>query len=165
MTLPDLSLRTLSRTRLALVDRMWIGGMEVRGVTVSVCDACADEETAGLLGMNVSGLFRVTVDTAREEIVLVPRDGPADRAVDVAPWLQLEATATRWQDGRVEVEVRSQNQSPRLVELAREGIHCEDSWVAELRNVPPLGSASTIDALPVGTECKDYRITLDKAYW
>ena len=165
---PEVTVRTAAgerQARLALVDRVWVGGMEVQGVTVSVCDACADRDTVGLLGLNVSGLFRVTVDTAREELVLQPREGTPNRAVDVAPWLDLEATATRWEDGRIEVEVRGSNRAHRPIERATVGIRCEDVFVAELRNLAPGATASTVVSLPVGADCADYTIGLEKAQW
>ncbi len=165
---PEVTVRTAAgerRTRLALLDRVWVAGMEVEGVTVSVCDACADDETVGLLGLNVSGRFRVTVDTAREELVLEPRVDLVDRSVDIAPWLALEATATRWQDGRIEVEVRAANNSSRVVHSAQVGIRCDDTWVADLRNIPPQGYASTIVALPIGADCDGYSVALEKAQW
>jgi len=165
---PEVTVRTAGgdrQARLALVDRVWVGGMPVDGVTVSVCDACADAETSGLLGLNVSGLFRVTVDAARQELILEPRDGTPNRAVDIAPWLTIDATATRWEDGRVEVEVRARNASPRVVSMAQVGIRCQDSWAAELRNLPPGGTASTVVSLPVGVSCDGYTISLERARW
>ncbi len=165
---PEVTVRTAAgerRTRLALLDRVWIGGMEVDGVTVSVCDACADDTTVGLLGLNITGRFLVTVDSARQELVLEPRQERVDRAVDIAPWLELEATATRWQDGRIEVEVRADNLSPRLVESAQVGIRCDDTWVAELRDIPPHGRASTIVGLPMGADCQGYSVALEGARW
>lgn len=165
---PEVTVRTAAgdrRTRLALLDRVWIGGMEVEGVTVSVCDACADEDTVGLLGLNVSGRFRVTVDTARHELVLEPRTDEPDRSIDVAPWLDIEATATRWRDGRIEVEVRAVNHSSRTIQEAQVGIRCDDTWVAELRNIPPRGRATSLVALPVGADCDGYTVGLERALW
>lgn len=165
---PELEVRTAGgerTTRLALVDRLWIGGMEVEGVTVSVCDECADDETVGLLGLNVTGRFKVTVDHGRQELVLEPRPDHEDRSVDVAPWLELDAVATRWEDGRIEVEVRGHNKSPRLIDRATVGIRCSDTWVAELYNVPPKGTASTVVSLPVGADCEGYAIALEAARW
>lgn len=165
---PEVTVRTAGgerQARLALLDRVWIGGMEVQGVTVSLCDECADADTVGLLGLNVSGLFKVTVDSAREELVLEPRDGPLNRAVDVAPWLGLQATATRWEDGRIEVEVRGHNTSSRPIAQAVVGIHCEDAWVAELRDLAPGQKASAVVALPVGVACTDFTIALERASW
>lgn len=165
---PQVTVRTAGGDRqshLALLNRLWVGGMEVEGVTVSVCDACADKDAVGLLGMNVSGLFRVTVDSARQELVLQPHKKPRNRVVDVAPWLKLQATATRWEDGRIEVEVRGYNISDRLVKHATVGIRCEDDWTAELGSVPPGGTATAVVSLPVGSLCVDYSIGLERARW
>jgi clan AA aspartic protease (TIGR02281 family) len=100
-------------SRLVLVPRVWIGGLQVEGVTVGVCDDCANGIDVGLLGLNVSGRFLTTVDQARREIVLRPRQGPDDRLADVRYWVELGAEATRWPDGQVEARVRVENRSAR----------------------------------------------------
>lgn len=165
---PEVTVRTAAgerQARLVVVDRLWLAGVEIEGVTVSVCEACADGETVGLLGLNVSGLFRTTVDHAREELVLEPRPLPWDRALDVGPWLMLEATATRWEDGRVEVEVRGRNRSRRPVERATVAVRCAESWAAELQDVAPGEQGTHTIALPVGAQCEDYMIALELADW
>lgn len=165
---PEVTVRTAAgerQARLVVIDRLWLAGVEIEGVTVSVCEACADGETVGLLGLNVSGHFRTTVDHAREELVLEPRPLPWDRALDVGPWLMLEATATRWEDGRVEVEVRGRNRSLRAVERATVAVRCAESWAAELEGVAPGEQGTRTIALPVGARCEDYIIALERAAW
>jgi clan AA aspartic protease (TIGR02281 family) len=166
---PEINLRTANgeRTaRLVVVPRVWVGGLPVEGVTVGVCEECADDHTAGLLGLNVSGQFLVTVDTARKEVVFQAREGGADRLVDVAPWLHVQASARIYPDTRVEVEVRGDSNAPRLITEARVGIACgDDHFVARLADVPPEGSASTTVNLPRGTDCAEYKVSLDSATW
>ena len=45
-------------TQLVMVERVWVGGFEVEGVSIAVCDACANGDAVGLLGLNVSERFR-----------------------------------------------------------------------------------------------------------
>jgi hypothetical protein len=138
----------------------------VEGVTVGVCEECADEKTAGLLGLNVSGQYLVTVDTVRKEVVFQAREGVQDRLVDIAPWLKIKATARLYPDERVEVDVRADNASNRGVESADVGIHCgEEAFVAHLSAIPAGSGASTTTALPRGTNCAEYTVSLDHAYW
>ncbi|MBM4367671.1 MAG: retropepsin-like domain-containing protein [Deltaproteobacteria bacterium] len=166
---PEITLRTANgeRTaRLVLVDRLWVGGFAVDGVTVGVCEECADDDTAGLLGLNVSGQFLVTVDTVRKEVLFQARRGRQDRVVDVAPWLKVRATARLFPDGRVEVEATGENSAPRAVSEAEVGIHCgADSFVARLANIAAGERGRATLSLPRGTECDEYRVTLESAYW
>ena len=166
---PEITLRTANgerSARLVLVPRVWVGGLPVDGVTVGVCDECADEKVRGLLGLNVSGQFLVTVDTARREVVFQSRQGRQDRVVDVGPWLKVHATARVWPDERVEVEVVADNAANRTVTEAVIGIHCaRDNFEATLANITPGATATTEVRLPAGTDCQEYRVTLDHAYW
>lgn len=166
---PEITLRTANgerTTRLVLIPRVWVGGLPVDGVTVGVCDECEDEKTAGLLGLNVSGQFLVTVDTQRKEVVFQGRQGRQDRVVDIGPWLKVRATARVWPDQRVEVEVVGVNQADRVVQEAEVGIHCGgEDFVTRLRDIQPGSEATATARLPSGTDCDTYRVTLDHAWW
>ena len=50
---PQMTMQTAAgpqTTTIVSVDRLWVGGLEVKGVTVSVCEPCATGGTVGLLG-------------------------------------------------------------------------------------------------------------------
>ena len=166
---PEITLRTANgerQARLVLIDRVWIGGLPVDGVTVGVCDECADQRTSGLLGLNVSGQFLVTVDTIRKEVVFQAREGEQDRVVDVGPWLKVHATAKLFPDGRVEVTVVGDNNAYRPVRQAEVGIHCGgEHFVAKLTDIPPGEASETSIGLPRGSDCDSYSVTLDHAWW
>lgn len=165
---PEVIVRTAAgerSARLVVIERLWLAGVEIEGLTVSVCEACAEGETRGLLGLNVSGLFRTTVDHAREELGLEPRPPPWDRHLDVAPWLTLDATATRWEDGRVEVELRAENGADRAILDAEVAVDCAGSWQILLPRVEARAKTSRTVALPVGTVCQEFRIGLQRARW
>ncbi len=151
--------------RLVLLDQIWIGGFPVDGVTVSVCDACADDKAAGLLGLNVSGQFLVTLDTVRHELVLQPRTGRPDRTLDVQPWVDISGNATRWPDGRSEVEVAVENHADRKIEELVVHVACDRTFEARLINIPPNGDASTVISLPRDASCDRYSLSLDSASW
>lgn len=152
-------------TRLALLERVWVGGLEVDGVTVSVCDACAGEHAVGLLGLNVSGRFLATVDHGQQELLLTAQPGLDDRALDVGHWLELGGTATRWPDGRMEVQVRARNRSERRVTHADIAIACDRDWVAGLDDIEPGARADTVVSLPAGSRCDNYTVRLVSASW
>ncbi len=166
---PVITLRTANGERsakLVLVPLVWVGGLPVEGVTVGVCDECADERTAGLLGLNVSGQFLVTLDTARKEVVFQSRSGQQNRVVDIGPWLKVRATARVWPDERVEVEVNADNRSERTVAEAQVGIHCgSENFVARLSDIVPRSTGTTSVRLPAGTDCDTYTVSLEHARW
>ncbi len=150
---------------LALVDRMLLNDVEIPAVTVAVCDACESHGVVGLLGLNVLGHFLVTLDSAHQRVLLERRPGPANRALDVTPWVKIRAVATSWLDGRVEVDVTVTNAADRVIGTAEVGIHCDSSYVAELHDVPARGKKNALVRLPRGAKCDDYTAPLERATW
>ena len=151
------------KSRVTLSPGLSIGGHRVDGVTVSQCEPCADAKARGLLGMNVSGRFLITIDTQAQQLILRPRAGEQTR--DVEPWLEISASALQGADGRVEMTLTAQNKSHRAISRARVRVTCGvDSWV-DVQDIPPGGSASTSLILPEGSSCPSYRLALDQAYW
>ncbi len=153
-------------SQLVLVDRLWVGGLAVDGVTVGVCDDCASDDSAGLLGLNVSRRFKVTVDQERHELVLEPRIGPQDASHDVLPWVELGATATRFPDGRVEVGVRLANHSHRDLDEAEVTVSCGEGWAVPIGPVAAGEEGETTMSLGLGTRCAEgYTVALSRALW
>jgi hypothetical protein len=122
-------------------------------------------DTVGLLGLNVSGRFLVTVDQARHEILLRPRTGAEDRTVDITHWVNLSAEATRYGDGRIEVAVQVENRADRPIHTADVEINCDQSFVAALEDLGPRQRVETVVSLPPGTDCSKYTIRLDRGTW
>ncbi len=166
---PEVTLHTANgdrSARLVVVPQVWVGGLPVDGVTVAVCEECADQRVSGLLGLNVSGQFLVTIDTAGQQVLFQPRAGDTDRVIDVQPWLDSRATVTLFADGRGEVEATAENQGKRAVEQAIIGIHCGDQHLAvDLGRILPGETASERARLPRDASCQNYRVTLDHAKW
>lgn len=164
---PEVTLRTASGERtakVAFIERMWLGGLEVSGITVALCEECADSRTTGLLGLNISGRFRVTVDGHRRELILQPRES-IDHAVDLSPWLSIRATAVHWSDGRIEVQVGADSLAPRPVAAVEVEINCDETFTALLEEIPAGGSQEATVALPLGTDCTDYTVAMRTGRW
>lgn len=164
---PEVTVRTANGERttpLVLLDRVWLGGLAIDGVTVGVCDACAHGDEVGLLGLNVSGRFLVTVDQEQQEIHLQPRTTD-DRTSDVRYWVEPSARATRWDDGRIEVEAIVVNNAPRTVHDAVVRIDCGEPFMARFPPVAAGEEASVRVGLPDGTDCSGYTIGLESASW
>lgn len=169
---PVLELRTANgpaQAPIVLLPRLWVGGVEVPGVTVGVCEPCADDEVVGLLGLNVTGRFLVTLDTARKEVSFAPRAGAEDRLLDVGPWLTLDADLRAWPDGRVKAEIHAENLATRAITAAEVALSCADD--AARRWVKPLGAikagerATREVALEGAEDCAAWKVALASARW
>lgn len=165
---PQISFQTANGERtssLVMLDRVWLGGLPVDGVTVGVCEPCANDEDVGLLGLNISRRFLVTVDQARQELILQPRGGPAQAGGDVRYWVELTSRATRWPDGRMEVEVSVENRAPRGIEWVDVEITCGEPFTARVEDVGRGDAASERVSLPLGTSCDGYTVAVSDGAW
>jgi clan AA aspartic protease (TIGR02281 family) len=166
---PQVTLQTAGgekKARLVLVDSVQLGDARIRHVSVAVCESCAQGKASGLLGLNVTGLFDVTLRQEEREFVLSPRDGGIDRQLDVSHWLDISSTARQWPGGRVEVEVAAANRAVVPVAEAVIEVECrEASFAVQLDDVPARGRQQSKVQLPDGTDCGSYRIVLRSARW
>ncbi|MBW1877638.1 MAG: retropepsin-like domain-containing protein [Deltaproteobacteria bacterium] len=165
---PTIRLHTANGEReslVALVDQVWLGNLSIAGAAVATCDPCATRDTTGLLGLNVTGGFNFFVDGDRQEVVFTSRFD-RDNRLDISPFIDLSATFTRFQGGRVEVVVNLANRSGRTIERADASIACgEETWIVRLSHVEPGELASVRRRLPSHTWCERYQVSLDAASW
>ncbi len=164
---PEVVVRTANGERstpLVLIDRVWLGGFAVEGVTVGVCDECAHEDGRGLLGLNVSGGFLVTVDQESQELRLRPRERP-DRTADVKYWVRPAASATAWPDGRIDVTVTLENNATKAISNAVVRVGCDRAYDVTFASVAPGTAEERTLALRRGTDCQGYTVELKSASW
>ncbi|MCK6522341.1 retropepsin-like domain-containing protein [Myxococcota bacterium] len=166
---PEVVLQTANgerRAQVMLIDRVWLGGYAVEGVTIAVCEECASDESAGLLGLNVSGQFTVTVDPDLHELTLKPRTGDPDRQLDISKWLDIQGVAKVWSDGRVTVDISAESLVDRPIRSAEVIVECgEDQLRASVGPIPALGVARSKVSLPLGVRCDQYMVRLGEARW
>ena len=151
---------------LVLVDAVWLGDAVVEWVTVAVCEPCATDEVAGLLGLNVSGQFQVALDHDHHQIELRALDGQENRKLDVVQWLSLRSRLLRWQDGRLEVEVTGENRADVRIRQFSAQIDCPGGrFEVVFDGVQGRQTATRKRALPRGTDCSEYTLDLREATW
>jgi hypothetical protein len=151
---------------LVLIDAVWLGDAVVEWVTVAVCEPCANEGVYGLLGLNVSGQFKVSLDHDHHLIQLSPLEAEENRKLDISQWLRLRSRLLRWRDGRLEVEVIGSNRANVPIGSFSASIDCPGgSFEVVVDGVPPLDVATRKVALPRGTDCSEYSVTLRQATW
>jgi clan AA aspartic protease (TIGR02281 family) len=167
---PVIQLRTANgpaQAPIVLLPKVWVGGMAVEGVTVGVCEPCADETVVGLLGLNVTGRFLDTLDTSRKEVSFAPRAG-GDRLIDVGPWLDVDASLHAWEDGRVRATVHARNRSVRDVTESSVTLSCEGSERTWERRLGPVAAGSEQRgefALEGAEDCEAWSVRLSGARW
>ena len=149
-----------------LIEGLSLGAETIPWATVAVCDLCAEGGVSGLLGLNVTGLFQVSLDHEEREIDMTMRSRVVDRYGDIVHWMELDSTAKVWTDGRIEVEVTAQNRSRADVEALSIEVACTSrSFAVELASVPANASRTTQVSLPRGTDCREYRVMLREGRW
>jgi len=164
---PVITLHTANgerQARIVLLDRVWLGDLPMDGVAVATCDECAGEDTVGLLGLNVTGGFNLTIDADRREVVFSRRNDYS-RHLDVKPFVDVGATITRLPT-QVSVEARLDNRAHRAVERAQASIHCRDqTWLVDLGPVEAGTVGTATRRLPEHEPCERYQVGLHSATW
>jgi len=151
---------------LVLVDAIWLAGAPVEWVTVAVCDSCANPPAVGLLGLNVSQRFQVSLDHDRQSIRLKPRQGQDNRALDIRNWLRMRSEVREDWNGGVELKLTGINGSRREIESAVVVLECSNSaFSIRLDSIPPKGEATTELTLPRGTDCREQTLDLSRGRW
>ncbi|MFT6143093.1 MAG: hypothetical protein ACJAZO_002729 [Myxococcota bacterium] len=165
---PVLTLHTANGDRqasFALTDTVWLGNLPLNGVALAECNECASGEISGLLGLNVTGSYNLTIDSDRKEVVFSER-AARQQHLDVSPFTDVGARFTRLAGGRVEVEVTVDNDSQRPILKAVGEVSCAGgSWRIEVFDIPAGTSRSVMERLPAHERCESYRISLVDASW
>lgn len=165
---PTLELHTANGVRtaqLALVDEVWLGDLDMNGVAIATCDACASGDTVGLLGLNVSGGFNLNINADRHEVVF-SRRLDHDRVLDIRPFSKLTAGFTRFPGGRVEVEVTFNNLAERPIAQATALVSCDaGTWQIPLRDTGSGAVNVQRLKLPSHPKCDGYQIRLRDTAW
>ena len=166
---PWITLRTASgeiEAPLVLLDAVWLGDAPVEWVTVAVCDSCANPPVAGLLGLNVSGRFRVSLDHDRHRIELSPRRRDHNSALGISHWLDVQSRAVRHWDGEVEVNLLANNRAPRSIAEAVIDLSCgEETFAIQIDDIPARGERATGISLPRGTDCSQQTMRVSRGHW
>ena len=120
---PTLQFRTANGLRespIVLVDQIWMGGYLVGPVTFAICESCAKDDVRGLLGLNISDSFLITIDTLHHELLLQPRKKQHLRS-DIQHWIEISSA---WGIRGLEIEVL--NLAPKTIYDLRIQLKCNE---------------------------------------
>jgi predicted aspartyl protease len=164
---PRITLQTAGGEReasLLLLDGLWLGDLSMDGVAIATCDACASGEVAGLLGLNVTGGYNLTIDADAREVVFTRR-ADYSRHLDIKPFVEIGATIQQIGD-RVRARPFLENRSGRAIERADIALRCNgDAWIVPLGPVLPGERVAGDRRLPAHAPCDRYQVALHAADW
>jgi|GEM_PF-3446170 hypothetical protein len=119
---PTISVHTANgkATRQILtVDEISIGAARVRGgLTVALCEPCAQGDVVGLLGLNYSRHFRVILDTDAGKLKLKRKLPSPGHLADIRPFISFKDINGIRRGKKLEVSLTLENKSDRALEEA-----------------------------------------------
>jgi predicted aspartyl protease len=119
-TAESLTANGVVRRRLVVLDALSLGGARVdRGLAVSVCDVCASGEVVGLLGLNYSRHFLVTLDQDAGKLLLRPNEKARGHLYDIKPFVDMSEARGLWRGPLLTVDLVLHNQSSRPLRNVR----------------------------------------------
>ena len=151
--------------RVVLLDRVWLGDLYLEGVAIATCDGCASGGTLGLLGLNVTGGYNLTIDADHQLVVFSSRD-QRNRHLDIKPFADIAAQVTRLPGGRVDVDVSVENHAGRPIARATTAISCDgEKWLVSVRDVESGSIEDSRRRLPEHEPCDRYGFALHSGAW
>ena len=159
------------RRQLTLIQGASLGGARVsRPLTVGLCDLCAKDKVVGLLGLNFSRNFLMTMDHDDGRIVLKPKVPPPDHTFDVQHFVKLDNARGIWRGRTLTVDLVVRNLAPlalRDVQITAtvEGPGGTGMVRGILAKVPARGSTPLHMSGKLPSRGKSFKLKLEKALW
>ena len=156
---PIVTLRTANGTTkapLVVLNEVWIGGYWVGPLTVALCESCASAEIVGLLGLNLSSGFLLTLDPIKEEILLQPR-GSRRITSELSRWIRLSSS---W--GVSGLSIQAYNRSDYPIENLEVTLSCASEQVVRIPLVLPHQKA---EGQAIRGECSGATMKITGGAW
>lgn len=161
---------------LTVVEGAALGGSEVQGgLTVALCEECVVGDVVGLLGLNFTRHFRLTVDQSGGELSLVAKQPGPGHLFDIRPFVKLtnvEGVRISERDGVdavFKVALRVHNRSPRALRGVRVGAIVKgpsaERLTSEIVAIPPREVVSVRFAGKVRGRVTGFQVELEGASW
>jgi predicted aspartyl protease len=157
---------------LVVLDSIDVGGARVTGgFTVSLCEPCSDGRKSGLLGLNFSRRYLVTLDEGAKQLRLVPRVEMLDHRFDVEPFLKYQEVRGSMRGGVFSVAGTVLNRAPRAAHGVKVVAILVDAQEKEVGRVPgvigtiPAGGTAPIKFQGRARTFSKFYLELDGASW
>ncbi len=130
-----------------LIDNLKLGGRGHANVTFSVCDACPTgnykgRPVVGLLGLNVVGRYRYSIDEGVGEIQMYPHSAYLDQVRDARPWLELVDRKLKMDDNEFSVKYVLKNRAKRSMREVKVSISCPNRTTEVTHSIPARGTST-----------------------
>ncbi len=155
-----------------VLQRVRLGGAELRHVTVAICDPCAQPGLHGLIGLNFTRHFVTTIDHKKRRLTLRRQAGRSNRISDVEPFMHLSGVTGKSVGKQFTVTGKVHNRSLRRVrDLALEAVllDSKDKVLSRLQGkIARIAPGKTGTFTLTGDSHKElvkYRLELTAARW
>lgn len=98
---------------LGIIKKVSIGGFSVSPVAVAVCKNCHDRETGGLVGLNFTRHFHISIDTVAGKINLEKTDSWVDRKDEIEPFIETTQLKGELKNDSLEISAIVTNHADR----------------------------------------------------
>jgi clan AA aspartic protease (TIGR02281 family) len=156
----------------AILDSITIGDHSIGPVSVALCDPCAAQGTVGLLGMNFTSNFHMTINNKQAKIRLTPVDKWVDRKQEIEPFIEVSGLGGALGKERLIISANVTNLSPlalsdlvfeckvldgqgRTVDTHREGLNMLKS--REMKKIEI--------SMPPHSNVSNFKWELQRAFW
>ncbi|MCA9666736.1 MAG: retropepsin-like domain-containing protein [Myxococcales bacterium] len=134
---PTVSLRTAAGTvaaPLSLLDSVAVGKVRAAGgIAIGVCERCGGDGISGLLGLNVTRHFTVTIDHEKGSVELQPKRRALGHLFDVRPFVSLRNATSGRQGEQLTINVEVKSRAPRTIhQLLLVAKHSRDGQEVEV---------------------------------
>ena len=155
------------KRQLTIIEGAGLGGAMVpRGLTVGLCDACAKDDVVGLLGLNFSRNFLVTMDHDGGRIVLRPKLPPPDHTFDAQHFVKLDNARGIWRGKTLTVDLVVRNLAPRALRWVKVSATVGSSTLTGLLDgVPARGSKPLHMSGKLPSRGKSFKLKLESTRW
>jgi clan AA aspartic protease (TIGR02281 family) len=156
----------------AVLDVLRLGTVEVRNLTVAICDPCSPTGLSGLLGLNFTSHFVATIDPGKKVLTLARRTGAVNRLEDVEPFLRLTGVEGTRTGNRFTVKGGVHHLGPRTAQklkitavlLAGKGSE-RQTLTTVVPTVAPGGQALFTISGEAPRWLSQYRLEVTEAFW
>lgn len=154
-----------------LIDRLDLGSRRHTAVTYAICEQCPSgvykgRPIVGLLGLNVVGRYRYSIDDGAGKIEMTPHSDFANRKRDVFPWLKVafNASPESFEEWRAEAIVSSL--APRPIRDLQVHFTCSNGAAHALgsKNLSAKGKTTFAKTFS-GQECPGMDFDVISARW
>ena len=149
-----------------------LGGVGVNDLAVVLCGPCVHEGLSGLVGINFLTHFEVSIDEENGALFFRKRKGPANRVLDVEPFVHFSRMQGKWDSGVVKIKGAVGNKGDRRIRrmviqalLIGEGDKVLGRLSKEVKNLRSGDPEPVSLEGPVDKSVEQFKLKVSEAYW